>query len=85
MELLRDRGAQVAYSDPHIPVFPTMRRYRFSLESSDLSPQVLAQADCVILATDHDAFDYKLIRQYSKLIVDTRGRYRENSAHVIKA
>ena len=40
--------------------------------------------DCVIVATDHDAFDYTLIQAYAKLIVDTRGGYRGNFENVVK-
>jgi UDP-N-acetyl-D-glucosamine dehydrogenase len=41
--------------------------------------------DCVLLATDHDDFDYELIRKHSKLIVDTRGRYRERGDNIVSA
>jgi UDP-N-acetyl-D-glucosamine dehydrogenase len=39
----------------------------------------------VLIATDHDAFDYELILNNSSLIVDTRGRYLEPAANVVKA
>jgi UDP-N-acetyl-D-glucosamine dehydrogenase len=45
----------------------------------------LSLYDCVLLATDHDAFDYELIRKCAKLIVDTRGVYGEPSANIVKA
>jgi UDP-N-acetyl-D-glucosamine dehydrogenase len=85
MQLLHDLGAQLDYSDPFVPTFPPMRRYRFDLASVALNPQSLASYDCVVLATDHKAFDYALIKQHSRLIVDTRGRYRDASDKVIKA
>jgi len=75
LELLRDRGAQIAYSDPFVPAFPKMREHHFDLDSVDLTPEKLADFDCVLLATDHDSFDYELIRCYARLIVDARGRY----------
>ena len=40
---------------------------------------------CVLLATDHDRFDYETIRQNAKLIIDTRGRYREAADNIIKS
>ena len=83
MELLRDLGANVAYSDPHVPVFPKMREHHFDLSSEPLTAENLARFDGVILATDHDKFDYALIRQHAQLIVDTRGKLQ--GAHVVKA
>lgn len=85
MERLRDLGAEVSYSDPHIPVFPRMREHNFDLKSVTMTPDVLASYDCVLLATDHDRFDYDMILQHSPLIVDSRGRYLEPADHIVKA
>lgn len=74
MDLLQAKGAQIEYSDPHIPVFPRKRDYAFDLKSVDLDAQNLAAYDCVVIATDHDKFDYELLRDHARLIVDTRGR-----------
>lgn len=80
MERLRDWGAEVAYSDPYVPVFPKMREHFFDLASTAISPEVLSGFDAVILLTDHNAFDYELILQHSPLLLDTRGRYRGREA-----
>ncbi len=85
MELLTERGAEVAYSDPHVPVFPKMRAHQFELVSEDMTAGNIASFDAVILATDHDAFDYELIAAHATLIVDTRGRFREPDVKIIKA
>jgi UDP-N-acetyl-D-glucosamine dehydrogenase len=85
MEILRDKGAVVDYSDPHVPVFPRMREHRFNLRSVDLTPQRIASYDVVLLATAHSAFDYDLVRQYATLIVDTRGVYTAPLPNVVKA
>ena len=85
MDLLVKRGAAVDYSDPHLPAFPRMREYRFDLKSVPLSPAALAAYDLVLLATDHDVFDYDMIRRHAPLIVDTRGRYLEPAPNVVKA
>jgi UDP-N-acetyl-D-glucosamine dehydrogenase len=85
MELLRAKGAQIAYSDPHIPAFPKMREHHFDLKSVALSPSVLSDFDCVLLATNHDAFDYALIRKHSPLVIDTRGVYAEPAPNVVRA
>lgn len=76
MELLRDWGADVAYSDPNVPTFPPMREHKFDLSSVDLSPVVLAGFDAVILLTDHSEFDYAMIKENAAILVDTRGKYR---------
>ena len=85
MELLQAKGALVDYSDPHVPVFPKMREHHFDLSSVELTAQSLAEYDAVVLATDHTDFDYDLIKSKAQLIIDSRGRYREPAANVIKA
>ncbi|MCS0582717.1 nucleotide sugar dehydrogenase [Massilia pinisoli] len=85
MEILRDKGAVVDYSDPHVPVFPRMREHRFDLRSVELTPQRIASYDIVLLATAHSAFDYDLVRQYATLIVDTRGVYTAPLPNVVQA
>ena len=85
MSLLQEQGANVAYSDPHVPTFPKMRRYVFDLQSEELTAENLASYDCVIIATNHDDFDYEFIRQNTKLIIDTRGVYREPDQKIVKA
>ena len=85
MELLRDKGAVVDYTDPHVPVFPRMREHHFDLKSVELTPQRIASYDVVLLATAHSAFDYDLVRQYASLIVDTRGVYLTALPNVVKA
>ena len=82
MELLEAKGAEIAYSDPFFPNFPIMRKHSFELSSIELSVESLSSFDVVILATDHDAFDYELIRSQSRLVVDARGRFRPNSSIV---
>ncbi len=85
MELLEAKGCVIAYSDPHVPVFPKMREHHFSLNSETLTSESLASFDAVVLATDHDRFDYDLIKSSARLIVDSRGKYRTAASHIIKA
>lgn len=85
LSLLVERGATVEYSDPHIPSFPAMRNYQFELVSRELTAQLLESFDAAILVTDHDDFDYELIKEHANLIIDSRGRYREPAAHIVKA
>ena len=85
MEILRDKGAILSYSDPHVRVFPKMRQHRFDLKSVELTPENLQQFDGVVLATHHDRFDYQLIRLHARLIVDTRGVYQETGSNIVSA
>jgi UDP-N-acetyl-D-glucosamine dehydrogenase len=85
MELLRTRGAQLDYADPFVPKFPRMREHRFELESVALDARMLERYDCVVLVTDHDAFDYDLIQRHARIVVDTRGRYRDEAPNVVRA
>lgn len=85
MELIEEKGGVVAYSDPHVPSFPKMREHHFDLNSEVLSAENIASFDAVVLATDHDKFNYDLIKQHARLIVDSRGKYRTPAEHIIKA
>lgn len=85
MELLEAKGGIVSYSDPHVPVFPKMREHHFDLASEVMTAQTLASYDAVILATDHDKFDYEMISRHAALIIDSRGKYRAPQPHIIKA
>jgi len=80
MRLICAKGGEVAYSDPHVPVLPGR-----ALSSTALTADVLAQHDAVVLTTDHDAFDYPLILEHSRLMIDTRGRFRASSPKLIRA
>ena len=84
MQLLADRGAVIDYADPYVPVFPSMRKYHFELQSVELTESVIASYDCVLLATNHDCFDYPMIEKHAQLIVDTRGRF-DQAEHIVRA
>ena len=75
LELLQEKGAEVLYNDPHIPVLPPMRKYSFNLKSADITAETLASMDCILLATDHSAYDYRFILEHADLIVDTRNAF----------
>ncbi|MBN7116371.1 nucleotide sugar dehydrogenase [Ectopseudomonas oleovorans] len=85
MERLRDLGADVQYSDSHVPVFPKMREHHFELSSVDLTAESVAGYDCVLVATDHDSVDYAMVKAHAQLIVDSRGRYLEPAENIVKA
>ena len=66
---LRERGAQIQYSDPYVP---SLELRGGLLQSVSLKPAALRSMDCVVLLTDHSIFDYKMIAAHSPVIVDTR-------------
>ncbi|MBV5326776.1 MAG: hypothetical protein JZU65_03940 [Chlorobium sp.] len=72
MELLIERGAEISYNDPHIPILRPVRKYNFGLSSTELTEENLQQSDCVLIATNHDAYDYDFILRHAPLIVDTK-------------
>ncbi|WP_366556739.1 nucleotide sugar dehydrogenase [Aquibaculum sediminis] len=85
LERLVAKGVLADYSDPHVPRFPKLRQYRLEMASVPLTAGSLARYDAVLLLTDHDRFDYELIRRHAALIVDTRGRFRRLDACVVSA
>ena len=77
MELLTSKGAIISYNDPHIPTLPAMRHFKVPrLASEPLTPDYLASQDCLIIATDHSAYDWTFVTKYARLIVDTRNATR---------
>jgi UDP-N-acetyl-D-glucosamine dehydrogenase len=77
--LLERRGARVTYSDPYVPVVQLDHR---EMRAEEALPMA-AQADCVVVVTDHKQFDYPAILQRAKLIVDTRNAFRAHSSSKI--
>jgi UDP-N-acetyl-D-glucosamine dehydrogenase len=89
VDLLMRKGAEVTYNDPHIPTLPPMRHYpHLRMSSRPLTPEYLAAQDCVLIATDHSAYDYGMIVRNARLVVDTRNatKYvREGRDKIIRA
>ncbi|NNM74877.1 nucleotide sugar dehydrogenase [Enterovirga aerilata] len=90
IELLEARGVIVGYHDPWIPeIRPTRDHPRLTgRRSLDLSADVVRFQDAVLVVTDHDAVDYKLVAGHARLVVDTRnvfGRLGLSGAAVVKA
>ncbi|MFC4171908.1 nucleotide sugar dehydrogenase [Microvirga sp. GCM10011540] len=74
MELIEARGAQVDYHDPYIPEIPRTRKHAdlMGRRSVALDAPTLAAYDAVLIATDHDNVDYRLVVDNARLVVDTR-------------
>lgn len=81
---LIERGSDVSFSDPFFKAIPKTRKHQIQVKSEKLSPKSLRSADLVLIATDHDGFNYQLIASHAKLVIDTRGRMQP-SDNVVKA
>ena len=84
IDFLIAKGGIVDYCDPYFQSIPHTRDHQIELKAIALNAKTLRSADLVLLATDHDDFNYNLIQKEGKLIVDTRGRLK-NSKKVVKA
>ena len=74
MRLLKDKGALLSYNDPLVP---SLRLGRSILKSIEASPEEIAKHDCVIILTDHSAYDFRKIVGAAKLVVDTRNSTKD--------
>ena len=82
IEILLERGADLSYSDPHVPVLPQMRSFDVpEMSSSDMSEEYLGSLDCALIATDHTLFDYDQIVACCPLVVDTRNATKDVKEH----
>ena len=79
IKLLKSKGSNVSYSDPFFKELPKLRKYNFKMQNIIINERNLSKSDAVVLITDHDDFDYKLIKKFSSLIIDTRGKYIPSS------
>jgi UDP-N-acetyl-D-glucosamine dehydrogenase len=83
IELLRERGAIVAYNDPYFPTVGRGRHYDLNMTSVPLDN--LARYDAAIIVTDHSSYDYKAIVEQSQLVVDTRNATKGiDSAKIVR-
>jgi len=80
MLLLKRRGAVLTYSDPHVP---GLRVDGVDLKSAP--EECAADADCVVIVTDHSAFDYQALLDRARLVVDTRNALKGfNSNKIVR-
>jgi UDP-N-acetyl-D-glucosamine dehydrogenase len=89
LEQLLHRGAVVTYNDPHVPKLPKMRHHDVpDMSSSELTPAYLASQDCVLISTDHSAYDYAFIVKHARMVLDTRNatkNVKEGREKIFKA
>jgi UDP-N-acetyl-D-glucosamine dehydrogenase len=83
--LLEQRGAKVSYADPYVPeVHGREWSGGRDLHAVDLTRGSIGQYDCVVIVTDHKAFDYDAIVQEADLIVDTRNAIKTAHPNVFR-
>jgi UDP-N-acetyl-D-glucosamine dehydrogenase len=75
IEIYRERGANVEYHDPLVPILPKTRKYKYDMKSVKLTKEKIKSYDLVVLSTDHSIFDYKYIAANAKLIIDSRNAF----------
>lgn len=89
IDLLRARGAEVSYHDPFVPEITFDHSYTIGdgepLRNHELTDEIVSDADCVIICTEHSGIDYHGICEKAKLIVDTRNALNETVRNGSKA
>ena len=88
IELLQERKADVSYHDPYVAQTHKMRKHDLKMKSVELTDEALAEADAVLIATDHSCIDYNRVCEHANLIIDTRNATAEfegSRSHIFKA
>jgi len=82
LQLLGQKGAKLSYCDPHVPV---LDEHGIRMKAEKFSAATLRKADCVVVVTDHSAFDYGMVAKESKVVVDARNALKgKNGKKIIK-
>jgi UDP-N-acetyl-D-glucosamine dehydrogenase len=81
MRMLIRKGADVSFHDPYVS---EVRDEGQVFHSAPLTEQSLAECDCVVITTDHESVDYRLVVRHAPLVVDTRNATRSLAGdHVV--
>jgi UDP-N-acetyl-D-glucosamine dehydrogenase len=85
MGLLHSKGAKISYADPFVPeVHGREWSGRYDIQAVDLTRGSIAQYDCIVIITDHKAFDYAAIVAEGDLVVDTRNAIKKPHPNVFR-
>ena len=85
MAVLHQKGAKVRYADPYVPALAARAWHGgFDMQTEPLTPEAIADADCVAILTEHRTVDYDMVLKSARLIVDTRNAIAGVHPHVIK-
>lgn len=85
IEILKNLGANVDYSDPNVAEILNLRKYKYKMKSVKIGPKKISSYDAIIIVTNHSNFDYEVIVKNAKLIIDTRNVFSKSIENVIKA
>jgi UDP-N-acetyl-D-glucosamine dehydrogenase len=88
IEKLEELGAKVDYNDPHVASTHRMRHHDLRMQSVPITGESLRTYDCVVIATHHSAYDWQMIADHAKLIVDTRNAMADVTGkreHIVSA
>ena len=74
MDLLKGRGANVAYHDPYVPVIPPTREHPHWAGTASViwNRETIQEFDAVLLATNHQSVNYQELADWSPCVIDTR-------------
>jgi UDP-N-acetyl-D-glucosamine dehydrogenase len=85
IEILRNLGSLVEYSDSYVPYISNLRNYKIKMKHVKLSPQKISKYDAIVIVTNHSNFDYEMLLKNAKLIVDTRNVFSKSNKNVVKS
>lgn len=80
--ILRELGADVSYSDPFVPRTVPVRKHDLAMTSVELTAKSVASFDAVLISTNHSAFDYALLADHARLVIDTRNAMKDHAARM---
>ncbi len=81
VELIADRSGEVVYHDPHVPRF---KAGGLTLESQELTPELLGSTDVVVVVTDHTGVDYDMVAKHASLVLDTRNAMSSHDGEIVR-
>jgi UDP-N-acetyl-D-glucosamine dehydrogenase len=85
LALLHTRGAQLSYSDPHVPTLAgRLWQNGIDLQHVDLAAVAPEAYDCIVIVTDHSRFDYEGLQRAARVVVDTRNAIAAPGPHVVR-
>jgi UDP-N-acetyl-D-glucosamine dehydrogenase len=85
MGLLHGKGAVVSYADPYVPKLHARDwSGRQDMKAENITRGSIAQYDCVVIVTDHKAFDYDAIVAEADVVVDTRNAIKKRYPNVFR-
>jgi len=83
IEMLQDRGANVAYCDPYVPVTRKGRKHHLDLQSVPCTAEEFGRYDAVLVSTPHSQFKDVSLYDGLKLVIDTRNIVPNSAAVVV--